>query len=151
MNSSKKRGCPGASPADHGTADNWLCCQEYAYVIGASVKTLIKGAGVLPHHHYHYNYYLEHIIKNLLNTISLASIWDTILLRVAIILTSATARVLFRKVAKGLDEKDFVIAQQELRIKQLEAKVVQLEPRKRRKVQLSPNSKFASIRAIIRA
>jgi hypothetical protein len=49
-------------------------CQEYAYVIGASVKTLIKGAGVLPHHHYHYNYYLEHIIKNLLNTISLVSI-----------------------------------------------------------------------------
>jgi hypothetical protein len=64
---------------------------------------------------------------------------------------SATARVLFRKVAKGLDEKDFVIAQQELRIKQLEAKVVQLEPRKRRKVQLSPNSKFASIGAIMRA
>jgi hypothetical protein len=51
------------------------------------VKTLIKGAGVLPHHHHHYNYYLEHIIKNSLNIISLASIWDTILLRVAIILT----------------------------------------------------------------
>jgi ABC-type antimicrobial peptide transport system ATPase subunit len=64
---------------------------------------------------------------------------------------SVTARVLFRKVAKGLDKKDFVIVQQKLRIKQLEAKIVQLEPRKRRKVQLSPNSKFASIRAIIRA
>ena len=58
---------------------------------------------------------------------------------------SATSRVLFRKVAKGLDEKDFVIAQHELRIKQLEARVVQLEPRKRRKVQTSPNSKFVGI------
>ena len=47
---------------------------------------------------------------------------------------STICRVLFRKVAKGLDEKDFVIAQHELRIKQLEARVLQLEPRKRRKV-----------------
>jgi len=54
-------------------------------------------------------------------------------------------------VIKGLDQKDFVIAQQELRIKQLEARVVQLQPRKRQKVQPSPNSKFASIKAIIRA
>ena len=53
--------------------------------------------------------------------------------------------------AKGIDQKDFVIAQQELRIKQLESRIVQLEPRKRRKVQTSPNSKFASIEAIIRA
>ena len=30
---------------------------------------------------------------------------------------SVTTRMLFRKVAKGLDEKDFVIAQYELRIK----------------------------------
>ncbi len=37
---------------------------------------------------------------------------------------TATCRVLFRKVAKGLDQKDFVIAQHELRIKQLEARVV---------------------------
>ena len=62
-----------------------------------------------------------------------------------------TCRVLFRKVAKGLDEKDFVIAQHELRIKQLEARVVQLEPRKRRKVQTSPNSKFIGIQAIRKA
>jgi hypothetical protein len=64
---------------------------------------------------------------------------------------TATCRVLFRKVAKGLDQKDFVIAQHELRIKQLEARVVQLEPRKRRKVQTSPNSKFVRIRAIRQA
>lgn len=61
---------------------------------------------------------------------------------------TATCRVLFRKVAKGLDQKDFVIAQQELRIKQLEARVDQLEPRKRRKVRTSPNSKFTDIRRI---
>ena len=64
---------------------------------------------------------------------------------------SVTTRMLFRKVAKGLDEKDFVIAQYELRIKQLEAKVQQLQPRKRRKVQTSPNSKFAGIEDIYKA
>ena len=35
-----------------------------------------------------------------------------------------TVRTLFKKVAKGIDEKDFIIAQQELRIKQLESRVV---------------------------
>jgi hypothetical protein len=61
---------------------------------------------------------------------------------------SSTCRVLFRKVAKGLDNKDFTIANYKLWIQQLEARVEQLEPRKRRKVQTSPNSKFAGIRAI---
>jgi 4-hydroxybenzoate polyprenyltransferase len=61
---------------------------------------------------------------------------------------SSTCRVLFRKVAKGLDDKDFTIASHELRIQQLEARVEQLEPRKRRKVQTSPNSRFAGIKAI---
>jgi ABC-type antimicrobial peptide transport system ATPase subunit len=56
--------------------------------------------------------------------------------------------VLFRKVAKGLDDKDYVITQHELRIKQLEARVLQLEPRKRQKVVTSPNSKFIDIEAI---
>jgi hypothetical protein len=37
---------------------------------------------------------------------------------------SITYRVLFRKVIKGLDEKDFIIAQYKLRIKQLEARVL---------------------------
>jgi hypothetical protein len=65
---------PSIARIDESEEEHVPECQEYAYVIGASVKTLIKGAGVLPHHHHHYNYYLEHIIKNLLNTISLASI-----------------------------------------------------------------------------
>ena len=59
--------------------------------------------------------------------------------------------MLFRKVGKGLDDKDYVIAQHELRIKQLEARVLQLEPRKRRKVMTSPNSKFVDIKAIYKA
>jgi 4-hydroxybenzoate polyprenyltransferase len=62
-----------------------------------------------------------------------------------------TARVLFRKVAKSLDNKDYVIAQHELRIKQLEVRVLQLESRKRRKVVTSPNSKFVDIEAIYKA
>ena len=63
----------------------------------------------------------------------------------------STRRVLFRKIAKGFDEKDFVITNYELRIKQLEARVEQLEPRKRRKVKTSPNSRFANIEAIKKA
>ena len=61
---------------------------------------------------------------------------------------SSTCRILFKKVAKGLDKKDFVIAQHKLRIKQLEVRVEQLEPRKLRKVRTSLNSKFAGIKAI---
>jgi hypothetical protein len=64
---------------------------------------------------------------------------------------AATCRVLFRKVAKSLDNKDYVIAEQELRIKQLEARLEQLGPRKRRKVRTSPNSKFAEIDTIKQA
>ena len=63
----------------------------------------------------------------------------------------ATARVLFRKISKGLDDKDFVIAQHERRIRQLEARVIELQPRKRRKVVTSPNSKFADIEKIYKA
>jgi hypothetical protein len=37
-----------------------------------------------------------------------------------------------------------------MKIKQLESRLVQLEPRKRRKVQASPNSKFVKIEDIIR-
>ena len=60
-------------------------------------------------------------------------------------------RHLIRKITKGFDEKDYLLAVQEEKIKALEAKVDALRPRKRRKVQLSPNKKFASIKAIRRA
>ena len=65
--------------------------------------------------------------------------------------SAPTARVLFRKVSKAFDQREFVIAQHEQRIKQLEARVLQLEPRKRRKVRVSPNSKFVGIEAIRQA
>ena len=65
-------------------------------------------------------------------------------------LDDSTTRVLFRKISKGIDQKDFVITQQEMKIKQLESRLVQLQPRKRRKVEASPNSKFVSIKDIIR-
>ena len=59
--------------------------------------------------------------------------------------------MLFKKIAKGLNDKDFIIAKQERKIQALEARVVQLEPRKRRKVRTSPNSKFANIEKIYKA
>lgn len=59
--------------------------------------------------------------------------------------------MLFRKVIKGIDQKDFIIAQQKRKIKQLKSKVMQLQPRKRRKVKTFPNSRFATIDDIIRA
>lgn len=37
-----------------------------------------------------------------------------------------------------------------MKIKQLESRLVQLQPRKRRKVQASPNSKFVTIEDIMR-
>ena len=55
---------------------------------------------------------------------------------------------LFRKVIKGWDKKDYDLVQANHRIKQLEARVEQLEPRKRRRVRTSPNSKFVDIQAI---
>jgi 4-hydroxybenzoate polyprenyltransferase len=60
----------------------------------------------------------------------------------------ATQRQLFRKIAKGFEEKDSLLTDAQLRIQALEAQVKALEPKKRRKVQTSPNSKFAGIEAI---
>jgi 4-hydroxybenzoate polyprenyltransferase len=59
-----------------------------------------------------------------------------------------TQRLLFRKITKGFDKKDFELGKANMRIKELEARLEQLKPRKRRKVQTSPNSKFTTTRAI---
>ena len=59
-----------------------------------------------------------------------------------------TRRQLFKNLAKGWDEKYSALAQAELRIKQLETRIEGSQPKKRRKVRVSPNSKFASVRAI---
>lgn len=60
----------------------------------------------------------------------------------------STRRQLFRKITKAFDAKDHQIMQAEYRIKQLEYKLDQTIPRKRRMVKTSPNSKFSGIKAI---
>jgi hypothetical protein len=62
-----------------------------------------------------------------------------------------TRRLLFRKAKKGIDEKNFALQQAERRIQELEAKLEQLKPRKRRKVETSLNSRFADAKAIRQA
>ena len=59
-----------------------------------------------------------------------------------------TQRLLFRKVIKGIDEKEYELGKANIKIKELEEKLKHLRPKKKRKVQTSPNSKFATIRAI---
>jgi 4-hydroxybenzoate polyprenyltransferase len=59
-----------------------------------------------------------------------------------------TQRILFRKVIKGIDERDYELGKANIRIKELEERLEQLRPRKKRKVQTSPNSRFATTRAI---
>ena len=56
--------------------------------------------------------------------------------------------MLFRKVIKGIDEKEYELGKANIRIKELEERLEHLRPKKKRKVQISPNSKFATIRAI---
>ena len=60
-------------------------------------------------------------------------------------------RLLFRKVIKGLDKKDFALIQAENRIKELQAQLDLHKPRKHRKVQTSPNSRFVDAKAIRQA
>ncbi|KAK8121468.1 transposase [Apiospora kogelbergensis] len=59
-----------------------------------------------------------------------------------------TQRQLFRKIQKGFDEKDYLLMDAELRIQALETKLDLAKPRKRKRVELSPNSKFATIEDI---
>lgn len=62
-----------------------------------------------------------------------------------------TCRQLFKKITKGFDEKDILLAKAELKIQALEARLEASRPKKRRKVKTSPNSKFADIEAIYKA
>jgi len=64
---------------------------------------------------------------------------------------SATARLLFRKVKKGYSERINQHATASYRIQVLEARIGALEPRKRRKVVLDPNTKFGDIENIRKA
>jgi hypothetical protein len=62
-----------------------------------------------------------------------------------------TQRLLFRKILKGFEEQESVLADKELQIKSLETQLEAARPRKRRKVKTCPNSKFADISAIRQA
>ena len=64
---------------------------------------------------------------------------------------SATQRLLFRKIQKAFDEKNAQLATAQRQIQALEAKIESIRPRKRKKVDLSPNSKFANIEDIYQA
>ena len=61
-----------------------------------------------------------------------------------------TQRLLFRKIVKGFEEQESILASHELRIQSLEVQLEKARPKKRMKVRTSPNSKFADIRAIQR-
>lgn len=62
-----------------------------------------------------------------------------------------TQRLLFRKIQKSFDEKDYQIAVAQQKIEALESQVEAGRARKRRRVQTDPNSKFADIESIRRA
>lgn len=62
-----------------------------------------------------------------------------------------TKRLLFRKINKAFDKKNIDIAVKEHEIEVLRTRLDNIQARKRKKVQLSPNSKFATIRDIYRA
>ena len=61
------------------------------------------------------------------------------------------ARTLFAKVGKSLDYTAIQLASQQQRIRALEAEVDRLKPRKKKKVRLDPNTRFAQIEQIMQA
>jgi formate dehydrogenase maturation protein FdhE len=63
----------------------------------------------------------------------------------------STQRLLFRKIIKGFEEQESVLADHSYRIQFLEAQLEKARPRKRMKVRTSPNAKFADITDIQRA
>jgi hypothetical protein len=62
-----------------------------------------------------------------------------------------TERILFRKVEKAFDQKDFRLATLQRRVDELEATVERLKPSKRRRVVPDPNQVFADIENIRQA
>jgi 4-hydroxybenzoate polyprenyltransferase len=63
---------------------------------------------------------------------------------------STTQRLLFRKIKKGFEEQESILAANSYKIQSLEVQLEKARPRKRMKVKTSPNSKFASISDIQR-
>ena len=64
---------------------------------------------------------------------------------------STTQRLLFRKIQKAFDKKNVQLATAQRQIQALKARIETIRPRKRKKVDLSPNSKFANIEDIHQA
>ena len=56
--------------------------------------------------------------------------------------------MLFRKVIKGINKKEYELGKANIKIKELEERLEYLRPKKKRKVQTSLNSKFTTICAI---
>ena len=54
----------------------------------------------------------------------------------------STRKLLFRKIAKGFEEKETLLATAEYKIQSLEMQLEAVRPKKKKKVQTSPNSKF---------
>ncbi len=63
----------------------------------------------------------------------------------------STQRFLFRKIIKGFEGQESVLADQDYKIRSLEVQLEKARPRKRMKVRTSPNSKFVDIAKIRRA
>jgi hypothetical protein len=63
----------------------------------------------------------------------------------------STERLLVRKIIKGWEGQESIIADQSFQIQSLQAQLEKARPIKRRKVKTSPNSKFADIQAIYQA
>jgi hypothetical protein len=63
----------------------------------------------------------------------------------------STNKLLFRKITKAFDEKDYLLATAKRQVQALERELESLKPRKRMKVRTSPNSKFVNIKAIQQA
>ena len=62
------------------------------------------------------------------------------------------ARLLFRKIKKTMDVKNYSLASQIERINSLETTIESLKVKKRKKVEtISPNSKFSGIEEVIKA
>ena len=59
-----------------------------------------------------------------------------------------TQRLLFRKIVKGFEEQESVLADHQLKIQSLEARLEIAKPKKRKKVRTSSNSKFVDIEAV---
>jgi len=62
-----------------------------------------------------------------------------------------TARLLFSKVEKAFNFKDYTIASQAKEIAELRARLEEAKPKRRKKVHPNPNTIFAGIEDIVRA